>query len=122
MIVFKRYIKKKDHESKIYGSRREDCCKNNNCNFSTCYPNNKLGHSYRTDLGDSHIHRFIRNIENSRIDMNTMNNIINEINSSVEYYNENIRTGDEFFFPQIMTNHLLKLHNQKRRYRGPLSF
>lgn len=118
--ALKRYVEKKDHESKIYGSRREDCCKNNNCDFSTCYPDDKFGYSYNSKLGDSHIHRFIGNIQNSNIDVNTINNIIRDINSSVEYYNRNIRTGDEFFFPQYMTDDLLKLHYRGDRYRGPL--
>lgn len=85
MNAIKRYILKINHTSFYKSTRREDCHKD------------KEGCLNRNLHSEYHIRQFLAAYPaygKSMFD-------------SIEYYNKNVRTGDEFFIPQAMTTTML---------------
>lgn len=92
----KRYGLGKEGKTAYKTTRREDCSKKNSCQFKGTVKciENKCG------IYDSSHDYHVRNFMTSQNKQSLLN--------SVKFYSENLRTGDELFIPQNLTDHILK--------------
>lgn len=96
--AFDRYILKKDAKPANLPSRREDC--GEKCEFkynSICDRENKDSCSKHNEKNDYHITNFKKAAEE----------MAENIDKSIDIYSKHVRTGDELFVPQDITNALL---------------
>lgn len=91
----KRYVLGKDGQTGYKLSRREDCYKNNSCML------NKNGRFDKYGQTEYHITKLCQT-----------QGIKKQVTDSVEFYSKHIRTGDELFVPQDLTDMLLEEFNQ----------
>jgi len=96
--AFDRYILKKNAKPANLPSRREDC--GEKCEFKgkrICNNENKDNCSEYNERNDYHIIQFKKAAPDMAL----------SIDKSIDIYSKNIRTGDELFVPQDITNALL---------------
>ena len=93
--AFDRYILKKDAKPANLPSRREDC--GEKCEFKGKSICNKDSCSEYNEYNEYHIIKFKL----------TAPEMVYDIDKSIKIYSENVRTGDELFVPEHITNALL---------------
>lgn len=96
--AFDRYVLKKDAKPADLPSRREDC--GEKCYFKgkpICDKENIDSCSIYTEHSDYHIKQFKKAAPEMAVN----------IDKSIDIYSNNVRTGDELFIPQDITNALL---------------
>jgi len=110
IVAIKRYIFKKEPYKISTLRRREDCeLDKNKCslrpNIDKYYKNLNSTQNVYPDI---HLNNLI-NYFTLKKDMLNLNNL----QKSISFYDKNVRTGDEYFVPQIITDNVVKMMQKK---------
>tara|TARA_B100000925_G_scaffold192921_1_gene145971 strand:- start:5230 stop:6183 length:954 start_codon:yes stop_codon:yes gene_type:complete len=98
LAAVKRYGLGKEGKTAYKTTRREDCFKKNSCLFKDSQICDDDGCTVYNAGFDYHVYNFINNNKDKK----------NSIVDSIKFYYKHLRTGDELFIPQEITNILLK--------------